>query len=399
MKNIKILTLLFLTLIGLTSCLDDDNNLTYVAAPAGEFTFSNSFLSEYVLTAATSKNLGERFTWNSADFGVQTNITYELQKSIIGDFSDLVVIGSTAENSLAITIGDLLDYAREAGLDNDPATESPNTGSISFRLRAFVGDSNSDTDTLSPIVSLTVVLPENTGTDLPICEFDQIWIVGAGVPDAGWGWTTPVKLPCTGDGVYSGNIRLQNNDGADNNFRFFTAEGDWDSGRNFPFYNDAGYTIDAGFEDALDGDNNFAFNGTSGFYNLEIDTNNKTITISAPKVTGVCEFDQLWIVGAGTVDAGWGWTSPVKLVCNGEGIYAGSVNLQNNGGADNNFRFFTAEGDWDSGKNFPYYIGEGYTIDAAFEDAMDGDNNFAFTGTTGAYFLTVDTVAKTITLK
>ncbi len=399
MKNIKILTLLFLTLIGLTSCLDDDNNLTYVAAPAGEFTFSNSFLSEYVLTAATSKNLGERFTWNSADFGVQTNITYELQKSIIGDFSDLVVIGSTAENSLAITIGDLLDYAREAGLDNDPATESPNTGSISFRLRAFVGDSNSDTDTLSPIVSLIVALPENTGTQTAVCEFDQLWIVGAGVPDAGWGWTTPVKLPCTGDGVYSGNIRLQNNGGADNNFRFFTAEGDWASGRNFPFYNSAGYTIDAGFEDALDGDNNFAFNGTSGFYNLEIDTNNKTITISAPKVTGVCEFDQLWIVGAGTPDAGWGWTSPVKLVCNGEGVYAGSVNLQNNGGADNNFRFFTAEDDWASGKNFPYYIGEGYTIDANFIDALDGDNNFAFTGTTGAYFLTIDTVAKTITLK
>lgn len=399
MKNIKILTLLFLTIIGLTSCLDDDNNLTYVAAPAGEFSFSNSFLSEYVLTAATSNNLGERFTWNSADFGVQTNITYELQKSIIGDFSDLVVIGSTAENSLSITIGDLLDYAREAGLDNDPATESPNTGSISFRLRAFVGDSNSDTDTLSPIVSLIMVLPENTGTQTAVCEFDQLWIVGAGVPDAGWGWTTPVKLSCTGDGVYSGNIRLQNNGGADNNFRFFTAEGDWASGRNFPFYTTAGYTIDAGFEDALDGDNNFAFNGTSGFYNLEIDTNNKTITLSAPKVIGVCEFDQLWIVGAGTPDAGWGWTSPVKLVCNGEGVYAGSVNLQNNGGADNNFRFFTAEGDWATGINYPTYITNGYTIDAAFVDALDGDNNFAFTGTTGAYFLTVDTVAKTITLK
>jgi len=153
------------------------------------------------------------------------------------------------------------------------------------------------------------------------------------------------------------------------------------------------------FEDALDGDNNFAFNGTSGFYNLEIDTNNKTITLSAPKVTGVCEFDQLWIVGAGTPDAGWGWTSPVKLVCNGEGVYAGSVNLQNNGGADNNFRFFTAEGDWATGINYPTYITNGYTIDAVFVDALDGDNNFAFTGITGAYFLTVDTVAKTITLK
>ena len=398
MKNIKFLTILLLSIITLNSCIDDDTKLTYIAEPAGEFMFSNSFLSEYVLTPASSGNLGERFTWNDADFGVETNINYELQKSILGDFSDLEVVASTSENSLSVTIGDLLKYAGQAGLDNDPATDAPNIGEVYFRLKASVGTANS-TDIYSPEQALTLMLPEDTGSDSFVCDFDQMYIVGAGVPDAGWGWTSPVILPCSGNGVYSGNVKLLNNAGADNNFRFFTADGDWDSGLNFPHYEGEGYTIDANFENANDGDSNFAFVGTTGFYYLEIDTVNKTITLSEPQSVGGCEFDQLWAVGAGLPDAGWGWSTPVKFVCNGNGVYAGYANLQNNGGTDNNFRFFTAEGDWDSGLNYPYFEGEGYTIDANFENANDGDSNFAFIGTTGMYFVTIDTVAKTITLE
>lgn len=396
MKNIKFIALLLISLIGFQSCTDDDK-LTYIAQAPGEFAFSNTFLEEYVLTPTASGNLGERFTWNDADFGVETNINYELQKSIIGDFSDMEIVGSTSENSYAITIGNMLGYANEAGLDNDPATPEPDTGGVSFRLRASVG-TNSTTEIISPISILTLVLPEDAGSG-PVCDLDQLWLVGAGVPDAGWGWTTPVALPCTGANVYSANINLQNLGGADNNFRMFTSEGDWASGLNYPHYIGEGYTIDAQFEDAMDDDNNFAFIGTTGYYNLEIDTVNKTITLSNPQSTGQCDLDQLWAVGAGVPDAGWGWTTPVSFVCNGEGIYSGPVNLQNLGGADNNFRFFTVEGDWASGQNYPYYTGEGYTIDPLFEDAMDDDNNFAFIGTTGSYFLTIDTVAKTITLE
>jgi len=225
------------------------------------------------------------------------------------------------------------------------------------------------------------------------CEYDQLWLVGAGVPDAGWSWDSPVQLPCTGTGIYSGNVNLQNNGGADNNFRFFSdAALEWSSPSfNYPYYINEGYTIDSDFIDAMDGDNNFAFVGTSGNYFLSIDTINKTITLGPPQTD--CEFDQLWLVGAGVPDAGWGWDSPVQLPCTGAGVYSGSVTLANDA-----FRFFTVEGDWNSGLNFPYYLGEGYTIDANFEDAMDGDNNFSFIGTPGTYTLTLDTVNKTITL-
>lgn len=398
MKKIKFIALFIISLISINSCQDDDG-LTYIAEPSGEFAFSNTFLSEYILTTDTKGNLGERFTWNSADFGVQTNVSYELQSSIIGDFTDMQVVGTTSNNEFTLTIGDLLKYAKDAGLDNDPATtDNPNTGTVSFRLTANVG-TDSSIEMITPTQLLTLVLPEDTGSAGFVCDFDQLWAVGAGLPTAGWGWTTPVQFSCLGNGIYAGNAILQNNAGADNNFRFFTSEGDWASGQNYPYFIAEGYTIDSRFEDALDGDNNFAFTGVTGNYYVEVNTNTKTITITDPQSYGTCEFDMMYGVGAGLPTAGWGWTTPVIFNCTGEGAYTAYITLQNNGGADNNFRFFTSEGDWASGRNYPYYVSEGYTIDPLFEDALDGDNNFAFTGTSGTYFITIDDVNKTITLE
>ena len=97
-------------------------------------------------------------------------------------------------------------------------------------------------------------------------------------------------------------------------------------------------------------------------------------------------------------DAGWGWDSPINLPCQGNGVYSSVMNLNNNGGADNNFRFFTEKDNWGSGVNYPTYVSDGYTIDAKFAEKDDDDKNFAFIGTTGLYRVDVDTVNKTITV-
>ena len=123
----------------------------------------------------------------------------------------------------------------------------------------------------------------------------------------------------------------------------------------------------------------------------------KTITLTQDGAEG-CDFTNLYAVGAGVPDAGWGWASPINLPCQGNGVYSSVMNLNNNGGADNNFRFFTEKDNWGSGVNYPTYVSDGYTIDAKFEDAQDGDNNFAFVGTTGLYRVDIDTVNKTITV-
>jgi len=270
------------------------------------------------------------------------------------------------------------------GYTIDTNLVNANDGDSNFQFIGTAGEYALEIDTENKTITLG---PPTVG---PNCEYDQLWLVGAGVPDAGWAWTSPVQLPCTGSGVYAGNVNLAND-----SFRFFTDSAlEWTSPSfNYPYYEGEGYTIDTNFENAMDTDSNFSFNGTPGEYFLTVDTINQTITLGAPQTN--CEYDQLWLVGAGVPDAGWAWTSPVQLPCTGDGVYSGSVTLANDA-----FRFFTDSSlEWTSPSfNFPYYVNEGYTIDPNFEDALDTDNNFTFTGTPGTYILTVDTVNMSITL-
>ncbi|TPV31846.1 hypothetical protein FJ651_13565 [Paucihalobacter ruber] len=393
MKKLSILGLFIFALISFNSCETEDD-VVFIANQA-DFAFTNSFSAQYVLTPIAAQNLGERFTWNTPDVGVPTNITYQLQRSIAGDFSDAVTVGATSSNEIAITIGDMLVIAAQAGLDSDPNTENPNTGQVSFRVRSTVGDGG--LETYSNTAVLTLVLPEDTTTAPAVCDHDQLFLVGAGVKFAGWSWDTPQVINCSGNGVYTGNVAFTNNVDGDGNFRFFSTATDWGSGTNFPGYANDGYTIDSRFEDAQDGDNNFLFTGASGLYFLTIDDINKTITLDDPTPTGSCDLDQLWAVGAGLPDAGWSWDTPIQFMCEGNGVYQGWVNLSPEN--DGNFRFFNTATDWGSGTNYPGFISQGYTIDNRFQDAQDGDNNFQFIGTAGQYFLKIDTINKTITLE
>ena len=395
MKKLSILGLFILALISFNSCETEDD-VVYTTDNNGELVFTNNFSAEYILTPATASNLGERFTWDSAVLDVPTNVTYQLEKSISGDFTDGEVVGATTGNEIAVTIGDLLAYANQVGLDNDPSTENPDTGDVYFRLRSFLGDGGSEN--FSSTQALTLFLPEESTGEQAICDLDQYFLVGAAVKFTGWDWATPIEAVCTGTNVYTVNIDLINNVDGDGNFRFFTTATDWGSGINYPGFADDGYTIDAMFEDAMDGDNNFLFTGPSGKYLLTIDALNKTITLGDAASQGACDLDQLWAVGAGLPDAGWDWATPVQLMCEGDGVYSGWVNYTSTVDG-NNFRFFTTATDWGSGQNYPFFADAGYTIDANFENAQDGDLNFAFIGTDGQYYTTIDTVNKTITLE
>lgn len=414
MKNIKTIIArvlgVVMALTVFSACENDDLVPEFTLQAASEnVAFQNTFLAEYLLSSETGNNIAERLVWNKVDFGVPTEVSYQLEGSISESFdaeSDFEYdSGALTETNASVTIKKLLDMAVGLELDDDPSTTDAegnpnNTGTVYFRVTAFPG-SGAGTDamsTVSDVAALTITLVEQSG-GTPVCDLDQLWVVGAGATDAGWGWSTPIALNCVGNNVYAGNLNLQNLGGTENNFRFFTVKDDWGSGLNYPYYEGEGYTIDINLSNANDDDSNFAFVGTTGFYYLEVDTSAKTITISDPQATGSCEYDQLWVVGAGATDAGWGWDSPVQLICSGDGIYSGFINLQNLGGTENNFRFFTVKDDWGSGLNYPYYEGEGYTFDSNLVNANDDDSNFAFIGTTGKYFITIDTVAKSITLE
>ncbi|MBK7869932.1 MAG: SusF/SusE family outer membrane protein [Saprospiraceae bacterium] len=381
MKKILFICLAFCAVFFFQSC-EEDNELTFIAAPGGEgIAFSNSFANEYLLSKETAGNVAERFVWKAADFGAPTNITYALQASLSQAFSTFDVVGSTNETNVAISVEQLLDYAEDLGLDDDPSTTDANgnpnnTGTVYFRLRAYVGaGTGNNTEMISSPQALNIKWIEKV--DLGVC--DPIFVVGAAAVDAGWGWGTPIVFNCSSD-VFQAKVRLTNE-----TFRFFTTEGDWGSGLNYPYYAGEGYTIDPLLENANDGDSNFRFIGTPGIYLVVVDGKNKTITLTPS--------GSLWLVGAAT-PGGWSWGAPTEAVESSPDVWVATLAFSNE-----TFRFFTVKDDWGSGLNYPYYEDEGYTIDNRFTNANDGDSNFRFTGTPGTYKVTVNAKDKTITLE
>ena len=381
MKKLLFSLLTVGALLGFQGC-EEPNELIFTAAPDPDgIVFTNTLADVYLLSQSTADNVAERFVWQEVDLGVETNVTYDLYGATSEDFSDSVLVGSTTSNNLPVLVEQLLGFARDLGLDNDPNTTDANgnpnnTGVVYFRLKAYPGAGTGNAMLMfSPVQSLDIQWLEETVAG----ACDPIFVVGAAAVDAGWSWTSPIVFQCENN-VFRAKIRLTNE-----TFRFFRTEGDWASGLNYPYYEGEGYTIDADFENANDGDSNFRFTGAPGIYVLTVDDNNKTITLepSGP----------LWLVGAAT-PGGWAWAAPTEAVETAVDVWEATLVFSNEA-----FRFFTVRDDWGSGRNFPYYAGEGYTIDANFENANDGDSNFRFIGTPGTYTITVNAVTKEITLQ
>lgn len=384
MKKASLLILAFITLLGLHSC-DEEDSLEFVAQPSSEgVTFGNSFSAEYLLSEETGSNIAERFFWNQADFDAPVNITYDLEASIDPEFSDFDLVGTTTETNQAVTVDRLLGYAEDLGLDDDPESVDMNTGlpnntgEVYFRLHAYTGSGEANTvDVYSDIQPLTIRWIEKVATD---AGCPSLWVVGAAAVDAGWNWDSPIEFLCNSE-VYTARVNLTND-----TFRFFETQGDWDSGLNYTYFEEDGYTIDPLFENAADGDTNFRFIGTPGIYEVVVDDNAKTITLTAST--------PYYLIGDG-VPSGWNWDNPVEAVETSPYIRTATLNFNSTGA----FRFFTVRDDWNTGLNYPYFEDAGYTIDPLFENAEDGDSNFSFVGTSGTFTITINDLEKTITLE
>ena len=345
MKNLKILVLLVIALTAFNSCQEDDN-LDFVAQAQGEFMFSNSFLEEYVLTSTASGNIAERFTWNNADFDVPTNITYELQRSFAGDFSDMMIVESTDANELAVTIGQMLAFAEEAGLNNDPDTPELNTGTITFRLRAFVGDTGSGTEVFSMPQTLTMVLPPESAGGSSEIEPVSWGIVGSGYNN--WGAyedqtfysTSEANVFVTYATLIDGEIKFRENNAWDNDFGDTSADGTLDSG----------------------GDNIAV---TAGTYKITMNLNDNTYSIE-PFSWGV--------VGSGYND--WGASPDAKFYYDyvtdtfkvGVRLVDGEIKFRQNNAWDVDFGDTGADGTLDAGGDNIAVAAGHYTITLDFNN-------------------------------
>ena len=376
MKKLSILGLFIFALISFNSCETEDDIVFTTQTPEG-FVFTNSIIDSYVLTASTSSNLGERFTWASADFGVSTNTSYELQSSITGDFTDAAIVNTTTGNEIAMTIGQMMSVATEAGLDNDPDSAEPNTGSFSVRVRALTGDTGGADDVFSNVLVINVELLEGDGSGSSGIALSTWGIVGSGYndwggagPDGQFYTTSEADVYVAYATLIDGEIKFRENNEWVNDFGDDDADGTLETGganiattagtykitldiANATYtmeayswgvvgsgYNDWGATPDAKFYydyttdtfkvdvQLIDGEVKFRLNNdwatefggdnipvTAGHYSISINLNDNTYTLESSDVWG--------IVGSGYND--WGATPDFALTQVQPGIYYGDI--------------------------------------------------------------------------
>jgi starch-binding outer membrane protein SusE/F len=376
MKNKLNILIVLLTFIGMTSCENEDN--FEISEPVGTYKIVTPLSGEsVVLNETTPTNPGISLTWSPMDYTTQSVITYTVQLAPNGsDFSNAQDLATTTNTNATIQSAQLNLAALTAGAT--PFVQS----AVDIRIKATSGTTGTQpvyTEAITYLITAYGCLGQ--------------YAVGAGIPSAGWNWNSPLSLICD-DGVLTARTNLIND-----TFRFFTVSGDWNTGRNYPWYVTNGYKISSSLINAADGDQNFKFTGTPNTYRIKIDSNVKTVTVAKSTVSSGIEPTSEWLVGAAT-PGGWSWAgnNETELALITDGIYEVPLTLTNG----DSFRVFLGNNGGDSwglgDRNYPWYVSNGYTIDSELINALDGDSNFRYTGPTAMRIFKIDSVAKTITV-
>jgi hypothetical protein len=371
-KIVKSIFVIAISSFLLSSC-EDEQDLRFIT-PAESFSIITPLAGDaVVLNENTPSNPGISLTWTQPDFSTPTQIEYAVELAPVGsDFSNAQVLATTTSEFISIQSGQLNFAALVSGAT--PFVQSP----VDIRIKATVGSTE-------PVYSNTI-----TYLVTPYGCLGQ-YAVGAGIPAAGWNWNSPLNLICD-DNILTATVTFAND-----TFRFFTEEGNWGSGRNFPYYTGLGYKIGSNFENANDGDSNFRFIGSPGVHRLKIDENKKVITA----FQGATSANSYWLVGAAT-PGGWSWsgTNESELGLISPGVYEAVIRM--NPAGDANFRVWLANDGGDSwgspNRNYPSYINDGYTIDSELVNANDGDSNFKYIGPDAVRKFRVNTNTKVISV-
>ncbi|MDN3593572.1 SusF/SusE family outer membrane protein [Zunongwangia endophytica] len=297
MKKLRLLFIAFIALLSFTACTEDDD-FTFTAKPDPDgINFMNTPAETYTLSAANSNNLAERFVWNEVDFDVQTPVNYELQASTEENFSSYDVLGDITQTNLAVTVGQMLELAEEAGLDNDPETEALNTGNVYFKVRAYVGaNAGNVVAQTSEILMVSVTLPEETGDVIELKR--ELYLVGDATA-AGWNNNnnnTPLFRDAENDDLYYFEGRFAG--GADvQGFKLLESLGNWQPqwGLN--------EGVATSSED-LDNDPQAFTVSNDAYYSFTINVADGTYSFDEVDASASATYESIGIIGDST-PAGW----------------------------------------------------------------------------------------------
>ncbi|OWW24562.1 DUF5116 domain-containing protein [Zobellia sp. OII3] len=307
MKKIAFVITSLIISLGFYACSNDDD-FTFVAqSNTEEISFENTLLESYQLSSANADNLAERFIWNKADFDVPTPVYYEVQASSDESFEAITVLASDlTENNYGVTVANMLSLAEDAGLDNDPDTEAPNTGTLYFRVRAYVGDDAANVvEQLSETLLFPVVLVQEEEGESPIEIKPHLFMVGD-VTEAGWdnnANNTPLFRDSENDNNFFFTGRFAGSASTEG-FKLLEVLGAWQ-----PQWGVDGTNVSS--SDILGSDPSAFKVDEDGYYNFNINTEELTYTLEKYDASAAATYTNIGIIG--DASAG-GWDTDTDLV-------------------------------------------------------------------------------------
>lgn len=373
MKKLSLLSLLLAGLLIFSSC--DKGELGPVANtsdPAAPEISSPSSGESYELDRNSAEAVAMTIEWSKPDFGFDAAPTYTIELDVAGnEFADPMEVAQvTQETSYEVTVGDINQLLLTEEFAGGQAHD--------FELR--VTASIPDEDVSQAVSSSVAISITPFQTDFP-----PIYMVGEALK--GWSLDQAITIPSSEPNVYTTLAHFDSQTQETPSFRLFTSdiENDgWDAGiYNYPYFADEGGEIDELLVNAEDGDQNFEFTGTTGWYRIIVNMDTYSVQLEE------AEEPLMYMTGAGT----GGWVEPgqdgsVKMNFVQEGVFEATTDFYSDG--DANFRFFPQAGWGPDSYNYPYFANEGGTIDELLTNAEDGDENFEFTGENGTYYIKVN---------
>lgn len=363
MKKILLFITFTIAAIAFTAC-ESDIDKVMIKETLSPNTMNSLSATSFVLSIEDAADVFQTFKWSAVDYGFDASVKYTVQIDLkANNFSapaDVVIVDNDLEAT--VTVGDFNKILLNKGLAAGAVSE------IQFRIKTTVNPN------VAPVYS---DVKEASVTPYAII-FPPIYMTGAAT--GGWNWNlyTYKELRSTQPSIYETIAHFQNNEA----FRFFK-QADWNPvSYNYPYFT----TVSNLFVNANDGDQNFKFVGTTGYFKVTVNLNTKTVAMeSVPE-------PKMYMTGAAV--GGWNWTTDyVQMTWKANGIFQATTDFINNEA----FRFF-AQADWGpTSYNYPYF--DGGSVTALLVNANDGDKNFRFVGTTGNFKITLNMLDKIITME
>jgi len=362
MKKINLILIILVTAF-LSSCVKDKENVLLKSSVSSN-SMSGLTSGTIVLSLDNAATTFQTFEWTEPDFGFNTVVTYVIQfdKKANNFSSPIDLVSVTHLTSAKVTVGDINKLMLAANMNPDEAVD------LQFRVKSTINAK------VAPLYSEVVeakVTPYAT-------VFPPIYMTGAATGGWGWGQYVYKELKSSAPNVYETVARFLSGE----TFRFFK-QTDWGpTGYNYPYFTG---TVSNLFVNASDGDSNFRFTGTTGYYKVTVNMTTKSVAMLA--------VDEPVLFMTGAALGGWDWTTNyVQLTWKANGIFQTTTDF-----VVETFLFFGQAGWSPIGYNYPWFAGG--TVSTMFQNANDGDSNFKFIGTPGSFKITVNLLNKTVTME